>query len=892
MYHLLKIICFTLVVVNCLYAQLTVDVTLSDTVLAQSLASNGVVISNITSSCADSGMGSFNAVGTDLGIDSGLILSTGYALNAIGADSGRNSGCDAFGGWLYSDFRGLPGDSHLENLFLEVEGENVITNDACSIEFDIISSSNGIEFNYVFASEEYLEYVNLGVFDVFGFFINGPGIEDSLGNLDTVNLAWVPNTEQLVHIDNINDNVNSQYYNGHCPDSNDSTFMEYDGFTSIFTAAIDVVACATYHLKLVIADVGDWALDSGVLIEANSLAPKGGTNFVEIIQHPIEGCLDGIVRFKRFNDLNDSLLVSYTKSGQAIEGDDYLSFPDSIYFLPGDSFVDLNIKTIADTIMENGENITISTIYGNCLGFVTLYDLFIFEELNLKDSIILCPFVDSLLGPLVQDQFIDSFTYLWSPSNHLSNDSVNAPNFINTFSDTSFSYKVVMEDTITGCRVEDSIQVNIRPLINTIEMIDSLMLCPKVDSLVGPVIELLSQDSFYYNWVPSNLVDQATLNSPLFINDFSDTILKLMVEVTDTSTGCIIMDSLIINVLPNIDVLELLDTLEICAGVDTFLGPAILDEYSDSLDVFWQPNLLLDSITNNRPRFLSNVSDSIVEYFVTVFDPTNGCQFEDSQVVMIRPEVEVFAGVDQVICRDDTNKVLIGSNSSESGAQYTWSPMDWLQSVNTPSTLVYYTGGQDVFEEDYVITKVDSFGCIGTDTASVKILDSVRISINPTYALVRSGGEVRLAASGGHNYTWLPNKFLSCDNCSDPIATPTENITYIVTASKEGVCFKSDSVRIEMLNEFPVLPTAFTPGNNENGNGTFFPIVNYFIGEVEFKVYDRWGNCIFVSQDVNEGWDGSWNGVEQEVGAYRYYLKATKNDGSEVLLEGTVTLVR
>lgn len=159
--------------------------------IIQSLAGSGVTISNIqTNLPATSDIyGSFSCgSAANLGMESGLILTTGVIANAKGPNSVSN----------ISTENNLPGNSLLDALSGGATGY-----DASIISFDIVSNTNKITFKYVFASEEYNEFVNAGFNDVFGFFISGPGITG------TQNIAVLPGTTTPVNIDNINNGLNA-----------------------------------------------------------------------------------------------------------------------------------------------------------------------------------------------------------------------------------------------------------------------------------------------------------------------------------------------------------------------------------------------------------------------------------------------------------------------------------------------------------------------------------------------------------------------------------------------------------------------------------------------------------------------------------------------------------
>lgn len=222
-------------------------VTASD--MAQSLVGSGVTISNVNYSGADAASGYFSGgIAAGIGIESGIVLTSGYASNL----NGTSNTSDAI-----SSENGSGSDADLAGL---IPGFTI--NDATYLEFDFVSDGNAAYFQYVFGSDEYTEWVGSNYNDVFGFFSNN------------ANVALIPGTTTPVSINNVNSGLNSTYYNNNDLDDGGATFaFEYDGFTDVFTASIiNLTIGATYHLKLAIADAGDTALDSGVFLKAGSFS--------------------------------------------------------------------------------------------------------------------------------------------------------------------------------------------------------------------------------------------------------------------------------------------------------------------------------------------------------------------------------------------------------------------------------------------------------------------------------------------------------------------------------------------------------------------------------------------------------------------------------------------
>ena len=86
------------------------------------------------------------------------------------------------------------------------------------------------------------------------------------------------------------------------------------------------------------------------------------------------------------------------------------------------------------------------------------------------------------------------------------------------------------------------------------------------------------------------------------------------------------------------------------------------------------------------------------------------------------------------------------------------------------------------------------------------------------------------------------------------------------------------------------LPTGFTP-NNDGINDVLF-IRSNFITDVYLTIYDRWGEKLFETNDVNKGWDGTFKGKALDQGVYGYYMTFTCNNGEQFFKKGNITLIK
>ncbi len=232
-----------------LNAQLFVDNSISPEQMVMDFFDNSCVTpSNITFTGLDVSHAYFEAATTDYGINAGILLSTGDVNNIA---------------YPPNDFFGFSLDAPGDDDLLALSGGTASFN-AAVLEFDITAQESGLlEFNYIFASEEYPEFVNAGFNDVFAFFVRH---QDSTAYQ---NIAMIPGQSTPVSIDNVNDVTNADYYIDYA--ATGGSDIVFDGRTILLPASFSVEAGNTYHIKIGITDIGDAIYDSGIFIATNSL---------------------------------------------------------------------------------------------------------------------------------------------------------------------------------------------------------------------------------------------------------------------------------------------------------------------------------------------------------------------------------------------------------------------------------------------------------------------------------------------------------------------------------------------------------------------------------------------------------------------------------------------
>lgn len=357
----------------------TTDYLMTDVFLGE-----GVEVTNITYNGVNSSTGIFTNATADLGIERGVVMSTGLATDAPGV--GCNPGtCGTTGNTgIASSTNASGGDADLNT------ASGVNTEDVSVFTMTFVPTSDVLEFRYVFGSEEYDGYTCSSFNDAFGFFISGPGINGPYQN-NAENIALIPGTNLPVSINTVNggtpngaaancDLTNTQYF----VDNNPSiASVEYSGFTTVLTATAVVIPCETYQIKLAIGDGGDDILDSAIFLEFGSF----GTGSVQVEAATVsidgtvsESCSDATISFTLPSPAETDIPLNYVIEGTAENGVDYTFIPDNLFIPQGSDSIGFNVEGFEDGIVEGTESIymiveTDICFYDTVRLFITDYQL-------------------------------------------------------------------------------------------------------------------------------------------------------------------------------------------------------------------------------------------------------------------------------------------------------------------------------------------------------------------------------------------------------------------------------------------------------------------------------------------------------------------------------------
>ena len=691
--YLIPILIFSFQIIG--YSQLSTNSNVSPNNLVQNnLLGSGVNAYNISYTGSSNAIGSFNGSNCNIGLASGIIMTTGTVRNQtslFGAQEGPFGPNDEAGSGIDNN---EPGDGQLAGL---ANGNS--THNAAILEFDFDATGSVVSFNYVFASDEYPEFVNAGYNDVFAFWISGPGIS---GNQ---NIAIIPGSSTPVTIDNVNSGANSSYYvnNGDgnsSPQNNNNAVVQYDGFTTVLNASTEVQCGQTYHIKIAICDVGDGTYDSGVFLEGGSFtspAPmlvSSQTNTLGNLNNNelLEGCSDATITFTRSDSVafNQTFQLSY--SGSATNGTDYTNLPNTVTFPAGQTTTTINLQTIADILPENMENLTITILYSGLCGQQTTLSttLQIIDQpiLNLTmppNQELSCLTGNSIpLTPVITGG-TPNYIYNWNTGEQTSE-------IIASPTDTT-TYILTVTDACGIQSVIDSVRLTVaifEPLVVTTSN-DTTVYCPNSPIDISAT-STGGAGNISYSWN-----NNAGNNAQTTVQTLVDNI--FIVTATD-GCGNQDTDSLIVDIIRDTLSTETYGDTLICPFGDAVIG---VNANSGTGDYRYEWD---NTETNNEIM----VSPPNTQYFyVNVYDSCNTYFIRDSVLVStIKPTANFFTNPTEGI----ENLPIYFGNQSQNAVEYYWDFDNGEFSVETNPTNTY------VNEGEYLVTLIamNYLGC--TDTIS------------------------------------------------------------------------------------------------------------------------------------------------------------------------------
>ena len=167
------------------------------------------------------------------------------------------------------------------------------------------------------------------------------------------------------------------------------------------------------------------------------------------------------------------------------------------------------------------------------------------------------------------------------------------------------------------------------------------------------------------------------------------------------------------------------------------------------------------------------------------------------------------------------------------------------------------------------------------------------LSHNTKDTIIVAGDSINFQVSGGDAYFWSPGTYLSNATVSDPVGhfPVPGDFQYTVFSINDSGCNDLETINVQVWESSGfIVPNAFTP-NGDSKNDILRPLPVLGGQLISFKIFDRKGIMVYNGGPIG-GWDGTYNGVRQDMGVYYWYLQFIDANGLERRERGDVMLVR
>ena len=492
-----------------------------------------------------------------------------------------------------------------------------------------------------------------------------------------------------------------------------------------------------------------------------------------------------------------------------------------------------------------------------------------------------------------QTQFCDSVRLNFLDSTIVTNDNINS--FLWKFGDGTTStlqhpqhfysapgnYIVTLKVTSNiGCTDTDTLNVPIN-IVQTplIRIVGDSVGCVNTPLTFNGIVVKSDSSAIAWSWNFNNNTT-STLQNPL-PTFYSTAGNYIVTAISKNASGCAdtATKNILIHPTPNVN-----------AGLDSFVcrGSIIVLQATGASSYIWSTDATLSCLTCANP---SAKPDSLRLYRVT---GTNnfGCSAKDSVYIDVIQRFKVKISKTDTICVGESTQLL-----AKDADTYLWTPTTGLNNPNIPNPIARPT-----ITTTYSAIGSDNKNCFkDTATVIIKVYPIPQFNIIQSTIQANVGAIVPILTTSSADiiqWKWMPDKWLTCDNCPSPSATIHDNIKYIAEASNLGGCKTRDEVTIEALctNANIFIPNTFSP-NGDGANDVFYPRGKGLFKIKSLRVFNRWGEIVFSKTDffpnnASNGWDGSLNGIKLNSDVYVYTAEIICDNNQIIQHKGDITLIR
>lgn len=329
--------------------------------------------------------------------------------------------------------------------------------------------------------------------------------------------------------------------------------------------------------------------------------------------------------------------------------------------------------------------------------------------------------------------------------------------------------------------------------------------------------------------------------------------------------------------------IDIKDKLLVNAGADSVIctgDPVNLRAEADGPYAYtWTDIDTRQVISSQLQTTVTPTRSTMYEMLVTL----GSCLARDSVYYKAVDPPAAYAGQNATICHGESIAL-----EASGGAYYSWEPAATLTRPRNKSTLAW---PKDT--TTYTVTVTDTLGC------PKPVQSSVTINVVPPVpafagndTIVIKGRPFQLNGAGGVRYEWSPADGLSNPSIPNPVTNIDRTFTYHLKVYTPEGCMGEDDINLRFMAGPEIyVPNAFSP-NGDGRNDIFRPLPVGITRLDYFRIYNRWGELVYSTNEYLKGWDGRQRGGQAANGTYVWVVGGLNETGQMVEYKGTVVLIR
>lgn len=428
-----------------------------------------------------------------------------------------------------------------------------------------------------------------------------------------------------------------------------------------------------------------------------------------------------------------------------------------------------------------------------------------------------------------------------------------------------------------SCNFSDTLTKSLLVLANSVDTLATVKVC------LGDFVQigLPPSNDVTYHWSPLESLSSATLSNPNASPAHSTwyTLIASSGVCTDTLYQYVDVATLNATLTP--------DTA-ICLGNSVTLSVNTASDYNS---VEWSTTPDFAAVFGYNQLSVQVSPFESTTYYVRVAGDV--CTFIGSVSVDVS-DIQVAALPELMICFEDGTELSV-AHTGGPGCTYMWELGDGTT----------YSGEHPFVSPSssttYAVTITNPYGCSASATGNIvkrtgtfptpfsawcEVCDIVQASTTTVYSTDYGDGYI---------YQWSPIQDMQTPNAPSSDVSPMESTLYTISVTDTFGCVKTDTVQIvvhELTCDDPFIfvPNAFSP--NADGKNDVLYVRSEILEEFYFAVYSRWGEKVFETKQLDQGWDGTFKEKPCQNGVYDYYFTGTCVGGKTCELKGNVMLIR